>query len=620
MSTLHRPSSPRRWLLAGITIILLVLVAGALAFDRLRSPMALYREAETAPDWRAAMLYDRLSQELPEIEEYFRLAEARRHMPSVEAVSELQAIIGQRPHSPAAYEAHLILARTYAASGEADAAEEQYRAALALEESPALRVELARYLAEAGDTDGAYGEFKLLLADQPDAFASLRRYGSDPLVVAADLNAAQYFSDALETLGEIDSSESTLIRAQALAGLGQSEEAASQYERWLAQHPDDVDTQLALASTLAALDRTDEALDIYRAVDTPEAQLAEADLLAESDPEAALDIYRGLDDPVAWWTAAGILEEQSRDREALDLYERVARASSYLSDDAAYRMLVLARRENNTQMEREAADLLAAQGLTYLGLQASGADPALPSTPGYNGALPDVLAAKVAALEQVGLDDFALRELRMAASFERRAEVVAAAAQGLADRGEIAEAYQIATAMLARNPRRPLAVWRLAYPKPYADLVTAAAQKADVDPLLVWAVMRQESEFDPEALSFANAQGLMQITPITRDSIAEQLGEAIASDSMFDPEANIRYGTTYLGSLIRGFDGDIELAVMAYNGGPGSVLGWLEDPRFDNRDDRYRWIGFGETREYLMRVMLNYAIYQKLEQLENQSG
>src|SRR5574341_164155 len=620
MSTLHRPSSPRRWLLAGITIILLVLVAGALAFDRLRSPMALYREAETAPDWRAAMLYDRLSQELPEIEEYFRLAEARRHMPSVEAVSELQAIIGQRPHSPAAYEAHLILARTYAASGEADAAEEQYRAALALEESPALRVELARDLAEVGDTDGAYSEFKLLLADQPDTFASMRRYGSDPLAVAADLNAAQYFSDALETLGEIDSADSALLRAEALAGLGESEEAAIQYETWLAQHPDDADAQLGLASTLAALGRTDEALDIYRAVDTPEARLAEADLLVDSDPEAALDIYRESEDPIAWWTAAGMLEAQGREREALDLYARVAGSGSYLSDDAAYRMLVLAQRENNTEAEQAATDLLAAQGLTYLGLQASGEELTLSYTLPYNSSLTDTLAAKVAALEQVGLDDFALRELQMAAAFERRAEVVAAAAQALAERGQSVEVYRVATGMLARNSRRPLAIWRLAYPKPYANLVTAAAEEANVDPLLVWAVMRQESEFDPEALSLANAQGLMQVTPATRDSIAEQLGEEIASDGMFDPEANIRYGTTYLGSLIHGFDGDIELAVMAYNGGPGSVLTWLEDPQFDDRDDRYRWIGFGETREYLMRVMLNYAIYQKLEQLENQSG
>ncbi len=615
MSTLRRQSLPRRWFLAGIAIILVVLIASAVAFDRLRSPLALYREAETASDWRAAMLYDRLSQELPEIEEYFRLAEARRQMPSVEAVAELQAIIGQRPHSPAAYEAHLILARAYAASGEAEAAEEAYRAALVLDESPALRVELARYLAEAGNTDGAYSEFKLLLADQPDAFASMRRYGTDPLTVAAHLNSAQYYSDTLETLGEIDSADSALLRAQALAGLGQFEEAAIQYESWLVHHPDDVDAQLGLASTLAAVGQTDEALDIYRAVDTPAARLAEADLLVDSDPEMALGIYRESEDPIAWWTAAGMLEEQGRERDAIDLYERVAGSGSYLSDDAAYRMLVLARREDDTRAEQQAAGLLAAQGLTYLGLQASGEEVSLPDTPPYNSPLPDALAAKVAALEQVGLDEFALRELRMAAAFERRAEVVAAAAQALADRGETVEAYRVATAMLARNPRRPLAVWRLAYPKPYADLITAAAQEADVDPLLVWAVMRQESEFDPEALSLANAQGLMQITPTTRDSIAEQLGEAMASDGMFDPEANIRYGTTYLGSLIGGFDGDIELAVMAYNGGPGSVLTWLEDPQFDDRDDRYRWIGFGETREYLMRVMLNYAIYQELEQL-----
>ena len=76
--------------------------------------------------------------------------------------------------------------------------------------------------------------------------------------------------------------------------------------------------------------------------------------------------------------------------------------------------------------------------------------------------------------------------------------------------------------------------------------------------------MRQESYFDPKALSFANVQGLMQVIPSTRDWIAEMMGEQIREDAMFDPETAIRFGAYYLGSLTELFEGANELAVAAY--------------------------------------------------------
>jgi soluble lytic murein transglycosylase len=60
------------------------------------------------------------------------------------------------------------------------------------------------------------------------------------------------------------------------------------------------------------------------------------------------------------------------------------------------------------------------------------------------------------------------------------------------------------------------------------------------------------------------------------------------------------------------FEGDLELVIAAYNGGAGSVDSWQADPRVSNRDDLLRWIGFGETREYLAHVSLNYQVYQVL--------
>jgi soluble lytic murein transglycosylase len=100
--------------------------------------------------------------------------------------------------------------------------------------------------------------------------------------------------------------------------------------------------------------------------------------------------------------------------------------------------------------------------------------------------------------------------------------------------------------------------------------------------------------------------------PPTQDWIAEQLEEEIPPGDAFTPEASIRMGAWFLRFLLDYFDDDLELVTAAYNGGAGSVESWLDDPRVSNRDDLLRWIGFGETREYLARVALSYQVYKVL--------
>ena len=164
--------------------------------------------------------------------------------------------------------------------------------------------------------------------------------------------------------------------------------------------------------------------------------------------------------------------------------------------------------------------------------------------------------------------------------------------------------------MICIRPRAPLAFWELSYPQPYSTTVEAAAAEFDLDPRLVWAVMREESRYDPEAVSYVGARGLMQIMPTTQEWIAEQWAEEIPLDAALTPEPNIRMGAWFLRFLLDYFDNDLELAVAAFNGGAGSVDTWLADPRVADRDDLLRWIGFGETREYLAKVLLSYRVYQ----------
>jgi len=162
------------------------------------------------------------------------------------------------------------------------------------------------------------------------------------------------------------------------------------------------------------------------------------------------------------------------------------------------------------------------------------------------------------------------------------------------------------------DPRAPVAFWQLSYPTPYSATVEAAAGEFDLDPLLLWAIMRQESRFDPEALSYVGARGLMQVMPSTQDWITEQMGETLTPGDAYTPEASVRMGAWFLRFLLDYFDGDLGLVIAAYNGGAGSVDSWQAHPLVSDRDDLLRWIGFGETREYLVQVSLNYRVYQAL--------
>jgi soluble lytic murein transglycosylase len=215
-------------------------------------------------------------------------------------------------------------------------------------------------------------------------------------------------------------------------------------------------------------------------------------------------------------------------------------------------------------------------------------------------------------LEAIGLQDLARLELEMAASSRSAPEVKLGMAEALASRGYVHEAQAIAGTYLQEHPRAPQAFWELSYPRPYSATVEAASAEFSIDPLLIWAVMREESRYDPEALSYVGARGLMQVMPPTQAWIAEELEEEIPPGDAFTPEANIRMGAWFLRFLLDYFDDDLELVVAAYNGGAGSVDDWLTDPRVAGRDDLLRWIGFGETREYLSRVLLSYEIYQEL--------
>jgi soluble lytic murein transglycosylase len=183
-------------------------------------------------------------------------------------------------------------------------------------------------------------------------------------------------------------------------------------------------------------------------------------------------------------------------------------------------------------------------------------------------------------------------------------------ARALDAQGQTEMAARAAARLIEDRADAPPELLRLAYPSDYLDLVTAEAEANGFPPLLLLALVRQESFFRPDAESSADALGLTQVIPSTADEIAAQLAEAdFTYVDLFRPNVSLRFGAHYLGSQLALFDGDIEAALAAYNGGPGNALRWQEIASGDP-DLFLEAINFSETRAYVELVLEHYARYR----------
>lgn len=153
------------------------------------------------------------------------------------------------------------------------------------------------------------------------------------------------------------------------------------------------------------------------------------------------------------------------------------------------------------------------------------------------------------------------------------------------------------------------------YPVKYASEVEAAAKKYGVSKYLIYAVIKAESDFDPEAESRAGAVGLMQIMPVSFEWIQEGHSDghdpSVTFEDLRDPALNIDYGTHLLSILIDMY-GNEETAVCAYNGGLGNVNSWLQNDKYSSDGKTLDIVPFEETDNYRSRVMRYESIYRRL--------
>lgn len=160
----------------------------------------------------------------------------------------------------------------------------------------------------------------------------------------------------------------------------------------------------------------------------------------------------------------------------------------------------------------------------------------------------------------------------------------------------------------------PLAYWRILFPEAWWDTIKEESAKNGLDPYLVASLIRQESEFNPSVISYANAYGLMQIEPSVGKSLARQEGIAgFQTYQLLNPEINIRLGTRYLKQMLDHFGGVQEYALAAYNAGDSRVVDWQAAGPYHGMDEFVESIPFTQTRDYVQAILRNEEIYRGID-------
>jgi len=314
--------------------------------------------------------------------------------------------------------------------------------------------------------------------------------------------------------------------------------------------------------------------------------------------------YKGM---AAYWAARN-LERTGRNAEAKPLYEAIVRRYryGYYGQQAASRLAAL-RSIPAAQLPAQHPVMRAVAGLPP-------ARP-LPETIGSEG---EAWLERASQLRIIGLMDLALEEMEAARQTAPTSPKVALEmARVYRDLGQPNRAVQA----LQRAHPEYLAYqgdeisreeWEIFFPLREWETIQQEAKANGLDPFIVAGLIRQESVFDANARSRANAIGLMQLLPSTGRLVANKKGAGpITADQLYNPKLNIVLGTSYLADMRRQF-GRYEYAFAAYNAGPGRVVNWLKTLPTDDLDVWIDAIPITETRLYVQGVTRNAAHYRRL--------
>ena len=267
---------------------------------------------------------------------------------------------------------------------------------------------------------------------------------------------------------------------------------------------------------------------------------------------------------------------------------------------------------------------LARQRLAVLGPQ-----PAVPPAPALNSANPAPVPDLTGDLPENDTHLIKARLLANAALNEYIAPEIAAsptsAEWGALAQAEIYTSYGEVTRAIQSMKRSgisfftlpldqvPAIYWQLIFPQPYWKELVANSGANGLDPYLVASLIRQESEFNPGAVSPANAYGLMQLLPSVGKSLARKHGiKRFSTSQLLDPSINLELGTIYLKQAIDRYGGQVEYALAAYNAGDTPVRQWLASNDYKDVPEFVESIPYTETREYVQAILRNRELYRAL--------
>ena len=560
-------------------------------------PSALARHARIA-----AALGDPRAEELA-----LRARDAGTHDPNARAVG-IAVLAGLRaPTRPR--EAYELYQEARRIGGEATAVAREGCRALAdrhpeLLDDPALMLAEGRLLVIEGDADGATAYFRT---------AAERGAGADRIealrALAKALQSAGRLEDALATYRSAVAAGPTASLARfELATLlwnrDRDAEAETLFTQILAESPRHAKyetAQYALARIAEGDGRTDEAVALFQRL---AAEGGESDLARDARWRLAWIPYQRGDLAAADAGFAALGAGSTKDRPA-SYYWR-ARVAARRNDAGAQRALL-------AEVLREAPDGYYAElAERELGTAAPAAEfptpIALPEPP-PSIAMRHYHWSRSVELRAMGMDAAAAREL-LALTRELPDEGTHEPylLQAYTDVGATTRALRLAIRFSATDiPPATLAAYQ--YPRAYWEQVRSAADAERLDPYAILALMRQESLFDPYAVSPAAAYGLMQLLVPTASRVA---GRPVERASLFEPATNVALGTRYLRQLLDRYDGDLAKALAAYNGGEEAVAKWERRAPGAPTDEFVETISYRETRHYVKTVLGNYRRYRRL--------
>jgi soluble lytic murein transglycosylase len=219
-------------------------------------------------------------------------------------------------------------------------------------------------------------------------------------------------------------------------------------------------------------------------------------------------------------------------------------------------------------------------------------------------------------LRAIAFDASAELELKAAYAATASPRFMVEAAQAAFDQGHFATGMAYGRLAVPNFDARklnevPANVWKVLFPFPYEATIRREAQRNDFDPMFAAGLIRQESTFQADAVSHANAIGLMQILPKTARILAKQLKIRYTRNTLFDPNANIELGMLYISNLTKTTGGP-EYAAAAYNAGEDRIALWKSERVYTEVPELVESIPFTETREYVQIVVRNADMYRAI--------